>query len=270
MEMMSEYDYPNYLHAKYINQMTSFQKPSGQVVFCDFDGPIVNVSERYYRTYRLGLATLQADQQEQHGITLSLQILSKNQFWWMKRNRISDTDIAIRSGVPLELVETLLEQVQRIVNHPHLLQWDTVQTDAEAALYRLKAMGVRLVLVTLRHPRQVKSFLQAHSLSQYVAEIFGASDLNAAHLNRADQKVMLLERAIAAQQNQGYQTHPSCMIGDTEADIIAGQRAGIATVALTNGIRSLDYLKHFEPTSIESTLLKAIQNRHMSQVLQVA
>lgn len=253
-----------------INLMSLFQVPSGQVLFCDFDGPIVDVSERYYRTYRLGLSTLQASYQEKHGEPLALQVLSKNQFWWMKRNRVVDTDIAIRSGVPVELVETLLQQVQRIVNHPHLLQWDTLQPGADTAIYQLKRKGIRLVLVTLRHARQVQAFLQAQDLSQYIDEIFGASDVNAAHLNRAEQKVVLLERAIAAQKSQGYQIQPTCMIGDTEADIIAGQRAGIATVALTNGIRSQEYLKRYQPTSIESNLLNALQSQHVTRVLQAA
>ena len=255
---------PFMLHS--INPMSLCKAPSRQVLFCDFDGPIVDVSERYYRTYRLGLSTLQASR----GEALSLQILSKNQFWWMKRNRVVDTDIAIRSGVPPELVDTFLQQVQRIVNHPHLLQWDSLQPGADTAIRHLKRRGVRLVLVTLRHARQVQTFLQAHDLSQYIDEIFGASDINAAHLNRAEQKVALLERAIAAQKSQGYQTYPTCMIGDTEADIIAGQRAGIVTVALTNGIRSQDYLKRYQPTSIEPNLLNALQSRHMSQVLQAA
>lgn len=253
-----------------INQMTSLQMPSQQVLFCDFDGPIVDVSERYYRTYRLGLSTLQASHQKHHSEALPLQILSKNQFWWMKRNRVADTDIAIRSGVPANLVDSLLQQVQRIVNHPHLLQWDTLQPGADIAIHKLKRMGIRLVLVTLRHPRQVQAFLQANDLSQYIDEIFGASDINAAHLNRAEQKVALLERAIDAQKAQGYQTSPTCMIGDTEADIIAGQQAGIITIALTNGIRSHDFLKRYQPTEIEPTLLKAVQSRNMTQALQAA
>ncbi|MEA5463084.1 HAD family hydrolase [Leptothoe sp. PORK10 BA2] len=250
--------------------MTSLPMPSKQVLFCDFDGPIVDVSERYYRTYKLGLSTLQASYQQHHAATLPLQVLSKNQFWWMKRNRVADTDIAMRSGVPADLIDTLLQQVQRIVNHPHLLQWDTLQPGADTAIHQLKRMGIRLVLVTLRHPRQVQAFLQANDLSQYIDEIFGASDINAAHLNQAEQKVALLERALAAQKSQGYQTSPTCMIGDTEADIIAGQRAEMITVALTNGIRSYDYLKRYQPTTIAPTLLQAVQSRNMTQVLQAA
>lgn len=253
-----------------IGLMSSFQVPSEQVLFCDFDGPIVDVSERYYRTYRLGLSTLQASYQETYCESLPLQILSKNQFWWMKRNRVADTDIAIRSGVPTDLVDSLLQNVQRIVNHPHLLQWDTLQPGADQAIYQLKRRGIRLVLVTLRHSRQVQAFLQSQDLSQYIDEVFGASDINAAHLNRAEQKVALLERAISSQKAQGYQTRPTCMIGDTEADIIAGRRAGIVTVALTNGIRSRDYLKRYQPTSIETSLLNAVQSRCMTKVLQAA
>lgn len=253
-----------------INQMSSCQKPSGQVLFCDFDGPIVDVSERYYRTYRLGLTTLQTNHQENYGEPLPLQLLSKNQFWWMKRNRVADTDIAIRSGVPVDLVDTLLHQVQCVVNHPNLLQWDSLQPGTETAIHQLKRAGIRLVLVTLRHPHQVQAFLQAHDLSQYIDEIFGALDIDAAHLNRADQKVALLERAIAAQKSQGYQTFPTCMIGDTEADIIAGRQAGITTVAVTNGIRSHNYLKRYQPTSIASNLLQAVQGQPMLQALQAA
>lgn len=252
------------------NQMSSFQELSGQVLFCDFDGPIVDVSERYYRTYKLGLSTLQASYQEEHGVELPLQFLSKKQFWSMKRNRVADTEIALRSGVPLGLVDALLAQVQRIVNHPHLLQWDGLQAGADAAIRQLKARGVRLVIVTLRHPRQVQAFLQAHDLSQCIDEIFGASDINAAHLNRAEQKVALLERAITEQQSQGYRTHSTCMIGDTEADIIAGQRADITTVAVTSGIRSHDYLQRYQPTEIASNLLQAVQSHCMQAVMQVA
>ncbi|MBT9312878.1 HAD family hydrolase [Leptothoe kymatousa] len=252
------------------NQMSSFQELSEQVLFCDFDGPIVDVSERYYRTYKLGLSALQASYREDHGTDLPLQLLSKNQFWSMKRNRVADVEIALRSGVPSDLVESLLGQVQRIVNHPHLLQWDGLQLGADAAIRQLKARGIRLVIVTLRHPRQVQAFLQAHDLSQCIDEIFGASDINAAHLNRAEQKVALLERAITAQQSQGYQTSPTCMIGDTEADIIAGQQAGITTVAVTSGIRSQDYLTRYQPTEIVSNLLQAVQSHCMQQVVQAA
>jgi hypothetical protein len=56
-------------------------------VFCDFDGPIVDVSKRYYSTYQLGLADTQEFYQRQ-GITLPIQRLQKQQFWQMKQDRV--------------------------------------------------------------------------------------------------------------------------------------------------------------------------------------
>jgi phosphoglycolate phosphatase-like HAD superfamily hydrolase len=47
------------------------------------------------------------------------------------------------------------------------------------------------------------------------------------------------------------------MVGDTEADLIAGQTLSIPTIALTCGIRSHFYLKQFHPTCIQSDLLAA-------------
>ena len=49
------------------------------------------------------------------------------------------------------------------------------------------------------------------------------------------------------------------MIGDTEADILAGQQAGIPTLALTCGIRSDRYLRTFNPTYIHQDLVTAVQ-----------
>jgi phosphoglycolate phosphatase-like HAD superfamily hydrolase len=47
------------------------------------------------------------------------------------------------------------------------------------------------------------------------------------------------------------------MIGDTEADLLAGQAISIPTIALTCGIRSHYYLNQFKPTRIHDDLLAA-------------
>ncbi|MEM9905777.1 MAG: HAD family hydrolase [Cyanobacteria bacterium P01_D01_bin.44] len=244
--------------------------PSFPVVFCDFDGPIVDVSERYYRTYQLGLSTLQATYRTQYNQELPICPLSKQQFWWMKQNRVADRDIATRSGLPDDAIDAFLQQVARLVNHPHLLRWDCLQPGADEAIMQIKRSGARFVMVTLRHPRQVQAFLQAHDLSQHVDQIFGAADHQAAHFNRVEQKVDLLERAIASQQDQGFSTEHTWMIGDTEADIIAGQTAEIRTLALTCGVRSQSYLEKLNPTEMHPSLMAAIQRVLIDGLLQAA
>ena len=60
------------------------------------------------------------------------------------------------------------------------------------------------------------------------------------------------------------------MVGDTEADIIAGQRLSLRTIALTCGVRSNAYLEKLQPTQIHPNLLSAVQRLLGRRTLQTA
>lgn len=243
---------------------------SKQVVFCDFDGPIVDVSERYYQTYRKGLLAIEAQQLKESNTALRLKPLSKGHFWQMKQNRVADIEIALRSGLPADLFEPFMQQVEQIVNHPSLLCWDCVQPAAQAALSYFRQRNMRVVLVTLRHPCQVQEFLKVQGLEHLVDEVYGASDANAAHANRVEQKLELLLEAIAQQKAQGYLTQNSWMVGDTEADILAGQATGLSTAALSCGVRSSTYLKRLKPSKVYGCLMTAAREVVNTPLLQAA
>ncbi len=234
-------------------------KQGSQVVFCDFDGPIVDVSDRYYRTYRQGLIAIAAFCQQEENINLNITPLSKQQFWQKKQHRVADSEIALRSGVPAEWFVRYMQQVERLVNHTSLLSWDRIQPSAKAALVYLKQAQMRLVIVTLRHPRQVDAFLHEQGLTHLVADVYGASTLSAAYANRVEHKCELLATAIQQQQSKGYCTTGSWMIGDTEADVLAAKTMNLPSAALSCGVRSADYLRSLEPTETHSELLTAAQ-----------
>jgi phosphoglycolate phosphatase len=230
-------------------------------VFCDFDGPIVDVSDRYYHTYQLGLTEIQAAYQVQ-GMTLRLNRLSKEQFWSMKQERMPDREIAMRSGLQGVQIDQFLQRVSQIVNQPVLLDQDRLQPGVKWALTLLHTQGARLVLVTLRCQEQATQILRDYGLDHLFTQIWGTHDQNAAYVNLAEQKTQLLANAIAACQNASSglghsESFSSWMIGDTEADILAGQTLGIPTIALTCGIRSQAYLQKFEPSRIHTDLLSA-------------
>ncbi|NJL35825.1 MAG: HAD family hydrolase [Leptolyngbyaceae cyanobacterium SM1_4_3] len=231
---------------------------SGSTVFCDFDGPIVDVSERYYSTYQLGLADVQATY-EAEGITLPVRVLSKTQFWQMKQDRVPDLEIAMRSGLQQAQIDLFLQRVGQIVNQPTLLHKDQLQLGVRWALAMLHAKGIRLVLVTLRCQTQAIQILQSYGLTHLFSSIWGTQDETAAYCNYADQKTRLLMAALAASQQEAASEFSmgAWMIGDTEADILAGQATGVPTIALTCGIRSRTYLEKFTPTCIYSDLLSA-------------
>jgi phosphoglycolate phosphatase len=222
-------------------------------VFCDFDGPIVDVSDRYYHTYRLGLAEVEAADFSKRPLTT----LTKSQFWQMKQERTPDVEIAMRSGLRGEQIDFFRERVQHIVNQAALLHEDRLQPGVRWALALLQAQGARLVLVTLRSQAQATQFLREHELDHLFSRVWGMPDQTAAYNNQADHKTELLAQAIEDCKRSQRWAGLACMIGDTEADILAGQAANITTLALTCGIRSQAYLQRFAPNRIHSDLLSA-------------
>ena len=228
--------------------------PHPPVIFCDFDGPIVDVSDRYYQTYRMALSALQAESSHT-GASLALHPLDKQHFWQMKQNRVPDIDIATRSGVPESRFEEFLAQVTQLVNQPRLLHRDRLQPGVRWALSLLHGQGVRLFLVTLRCQEQAEDFLHRHGLDDKFVAIRGMCDRAAAYKNQSDHKIHLLENVM--DEHAIAPSEAAWMIGDTEADVLAGQANRISTIALTSGIRSHKYLMQFGPTRIHSDLLSA-------------
>ncbi|MEO0948187.1 MAG: HAD family hydrolase [Cyanobacteria bacterium J06641_5] len=218
-------------------------------VFCDFDGPLVDVSERYYCTYRQALAATQAEYARD---AIGLTPLTKEQFWQRKRERTCDLEIALRSGLRVKHVTYFVDRVQQSVNHPDLLSKDRFHPGVDLALALLHSQGARLAIVTLRHQEQVRAMLQSHGLTRLLTGIYGSSTHDAAYRNNTEHKQALLAQALAQ--------HPSenaCVIGDTEADLLAAKAAGIPAIALLCGIRSHSYLQQYAPNSIQSDLLVA-------------
>jgi phosphoglycolate phosphatase-like HAD superfamily hydrolase len=229
--------------------------PSSQMtVFCDLDGPLIDVSERYYQTYQLGLIDTQATYQAQ-GMTLPLQVLSKKQFWRMKQDRTPDSEIALRSGLQSEQITFFLERVHQIVNQPALLQKDQLQPGVRWSLILLRAWGVRLAVVTLRNQIEAVQILQDYGLAHLFSSIQGTQDGLAAYRNYTEYKKELLADMMG--QEDYSQAESIWMIGDTEADILAGQAMGISTIAVTCGIRSMSYLNQLQPTRIHHDLFSA-------------
>lgn len=223
--------------------------PCRTTLFCDFDGPIVDVSDRYYATYLQALKDLRLslshEQEEIHHGTLT-----KEQFWYLKQHRVPDFEIAIRSGIPEPQVEAFLAIVRDLVNQPSLLHYDCLQSGIRWALELMNSQGVRLVLVTLRRQTQVEEILNTYKLDHLFKAVWGTQDIDAAYVNSAECKTALLAKAWADDCRRFGTPQQSWMVGDTEADIIAGQAQNIGTVALTCGIRSRAYLRQYQPEHI--------------------
>ncbi len=231
-------------------------------VFCDFDGPIVDVSDRYYATYQRALADTdrfycEFSTQLRHQQEIPSLALSKDQFWQMKQNRVPDREIARKSGLTEETIDFFLARVVKIVNRTELLKLDKLQPGVNWALNLLQTRGIKLVLVTLRERLEATSILEQYALRHLFAGIYGTGDSSVAYQNYAEVKTELLDRAIREHLPASADPAEHWTIGDTEADILAGQAMGTQTIGLTCGIRSYRLLAALQPTAIEPDLLSA-------------
>jgi phosphoglycolate phosphatase len=240
----------------------SLSKPT--TIFCDFDGPIVDVSDRYYNTYQRALTDtaefyreLLTSPLQECSFARKLSPLTKAQFWQMKQDRIADREIARLSGMEGDEIDYFLDRVIEIVNRADLLQYDKIQPGVTWALGLLKSQGCRLILVTLRDRDEAINILETHGLMQLFTDIYGTSNSEAAYQNYSEVKTQLLKRAMRQHQVTERHLPRAWMIGDTEADVLAGQTMGIATIALTCGIRSEAELLKLDPTLIKADLLCA-------------
>jgi len=208
-------------------------------VFCDFDGPIVDVSERYYRTYCTCLERACDAPQR----------LPKAEFWRLKRDRVPDAEIARRSGVRAQELAQFVREVQHTAHQPQLLALDRLQPGADRALQRLADREVRTVIVTLREVTQVAAVLEQFGLADAIAALYGTDDRVAAYRNNVERKQFLLARALTDQSEP-----VAYVIGDTEADLLAARALGIPSIALACGIRSPSYLLRYQPQRLQPDL----------------
>jgi phosphoglycolate phosphatase len=226
-------------------------------IFCDLDGPLIDVSERYYHTYQQALKATQAAYALADPVeSLQVSPLTKPQFWQMKQERLPDEQIALQSGLGAGQVEMFIKNVHRLVNQPALLSKDYLQPGVRWALSLLRFSGARLSVVTLRRQAEAEQLLHEYGLAHLFDQICGTEvDDLAAYKNYADCKQKLLSNVLA--RCQRLEAKKAWMIGDTEADVLAGQAVGVSTIALTCGIRSHRYLTQLQPTRVHNNLLSA-------------
>jgi phosphoglycolate phosphatase len=240
----------------------SLSDATSTTIFCDFDGPVVDVSDRYYSTYYLALVdTVQFYREISQGLEdlrlqPNLKVLSKEQFWEMKQNRIPDREIARQSGLQDEEIDFFIRRVVKIVNCPDLLEQDKIQVGASWAMKLLHSEGFQLVLVTLRDQTEATQMLEKYGVLELFSGIYGSDNRQAAYQNYTELKTQFLARAIAERDSQASH-NGAWIIGDTEADILAGKAMQIRTIGLTCGIRSYHQLSQIQPTTIETDLLSA-------------
>ncbi len=218
-------------------------------IFTDFDGPIMDVSERYYQVYLYCLEKLRTPKQ-------TVTTLSKSEFWELKRSQIPEKEIAKRSGFEDESQAVAFAHLRRATVHTNpYFAYDRLIDSAIPALEKAQQAGIDLAVMTMRRRRELEPILDQSNLGRFFPSdrIFCLDDDYVKTVDTQDKpKLMQCAQANLPSVNQQW------MIGDTEADIIAAQTYNIPAIAVLSGIRNQTQLEKYQPTQIFPNLIASI------------
>jgi phosphoglycolate phosphatase-like HAD superfamily hydrolase len=214
----------------------------------DFDGPIMDVSERYYHVYQLCLERVKNREQP-------VKQLSKAEFWQLKRARILEKQIAILSGLDEAQAVEFARLRREMVHRLEYLHLDSPIPDARETLAKLQFLDVDLVVMTMRRVNELVEPLQRCDLDQFFPDnrryCLGNNYIKTTDVK---DKPLLMARAIV----ELPAAETVWMVGDTEADIAAAKSQNIKIISVLSGIRDRPTLESYEPDAIVNNLKEAV------------
>ena len=214
----------------------------------DFDGPISDVSQRYYQVYLLCLEQKRRQNQQ-------LRVLSKKEFWQLKRSRTPEKQIGITSGLESAQAEDFALLRKQTVHTQPYFEYDTLAPGAIEALQQVQLAGIDLAVMTMRRVRELEYALQKFDLYQFFPQNRRyCLDNDYVKTRDIEDKPLLMARAL----KELPLAEDTWMIGDTEADIAAAKKHGIKSIAVECGIRDRAQLEPYEPDFFVPNLPEAV------------
>jgi phosphoglycolate phosphatase-like HAD superfamily hydrolase len=213
----------------------------------DFDGPIMDVSERYYHVYKMCLECIQQPQQV-------INTLSKAEFWQLKRARIPEWQIGIRSGLEEAQAKNFAQLRRENVHKQEYLNLDRPIPEVKDILAKLQFLNVEIVVMTMRRVDELNEPLQRCDLAQFFPEnrrYCLSNDYQ--KTTDVQDKPLLMAKAIA----ELPPAETVWMVGDTEADIAAAKSQNIRIIGVLSGIRDRSTLETYQPNFIVDDLKAA-------------
>jgi phosphoglycolate phosphatase-like HAD superfamily hydrolase len=214
----------------------------------DFDGPIMDVSERYYRVYQLCLEKTRYPEQ-------TIIELSKAEFWQLKRSHTPELQIALKSGLDPQQGQEFSQIRKQTVHTLPYFQYDALIPTALDALSKIQSAGVDLAVMTMRRVRELDYAFNRHNLAEFFPENRRYCLSNDYVKTRdVEDKPLLMARALA----ELPPVTDTWMVGDTEADITAAKKHDIKIIAVESGIRDHTQLTSYQPDLIVPDLKTAV------------
>ena len=184
------------------------------MIFWDLDGPILDVSKKYYTLYKNIL------------LENNMQALSKKEYWNLKKSKTTLSAILAKTNS-----EKLLEVFKNLwLNNIETHKYQKLDKLQNGIISILKKCNNTLVLVTLRKNRvRLLEQLDELELKSYFETILSSGE--------NIQPRWKIKYNLINDYLEGEIANHHMMIGDTETDILAGNYLGFTTIGVLCGIR---------------------------------
>jgi phosphoglycolate phosphatase-like HAD superfamily hydrolase len=217
-------------------------------IITDFDGPIMDVSERYYRVYQFCLEQTRRLEQAVHQ-------MPKAEFWQLKRACVPEQKIGLLSGLDEEQAREFARLRKQTVHSLDYMAYDTLAPGSVAALEKVQQAGVDLAVLTMRRVSELEYAFQKFDLERFFPKNRCYRLANDYVKTRdIDDKPLLMAGALA----ELPPADEVWMVGDTEADMVAAKNHGVKAIAVLCGIRDRSQLERYEPDIIVNDLSEAV------------
>ncbi len=214
----------------------------------DFDGPIIDVSDRYYRAYLESLRGYDINKD---------QILNKEVFWKLKQNRISEIEIGVISGLSIKEAKASADLRKDLNFKKENFHFDKLFDDVTKTFEFLKSQYVNFFIVTLRSDKELDLAIKQFRLNKYLKDdiLFPLKeDLKVQ--NDIHAKYQLIYSGIS---KIGLNPLDTWIVGDSDTDIHAGKLSKCGkVVGITRGMRSKEQLEILKPDYIINNLSELI------------
>lgn len=202
-------------------------------MFFDFDGTLVDVRERHYRTYRSAVEALGG------------RPLGPSAYWLLKRRGTGWAELLAHSRLSPGQHAAFLERFIAQVEAPASLRLDRLFPGVPKLLEARRRRGDRLFLVSLR--RSAPAF-QAQVAELGIRELFERVCSGHTEADAYVQKASLI-------QGIGFGS-PAAVVGDTEADLLAARSLRLAPIGVASGMRNRGYLQRLGPQVVVGSVVQ--------------
>jgi phosphoglycolate phosphatase-like HAD superfamily hydrolase len=200
-------------------------------IYLDLDGTLLDVSERYYRIYQDIMTSLQQP------------ILTKDRYWEYKRSKVPESQIVALTAIDHSVFPIYSEIRKRLLEDPRYLDFDRLVLSSLNQILANLSKSCCLYLVTMRKKRvTLLNQLKKLNLYCYFQDILSPSSELPSDAPSWEIKANLI-------CSRG-KPRPGIIVGDTEADILAGKELGLGTYAVLSGLRDRRFLVELDPDVI--------------------